>query len=135
MITLHKKKAVVVLVLSTVTLLSVAAFTPEQQQQQPRKKNLKVLPQNISRDSLNRVMHEYNDALGVKCGFCHAAREGNPSQMDFSSDAKPEKETTREMMRMTMELNRKYFTPGGDSTKVINAVSCNTCHRGAEHPL
>jgi predicted metal-binding protein len=131
MFSFHPKKTVVVLVLCTGALLSVAAYTPSQQ---PRKKNLKVLPQNISRDSLNKVMHEYNDALGVKCGFCHASRADNPSQMDFSSDAKPEKETTREMMRMTMELNRKYFTPGGDSTKVINAVSCNTCHRGEEHP-
>lgn len=132
MFTLHKKKAVVLLLLCTVALLSVAAYTPNQQQ--PRKRNLKVLPQNISRDSLQKLMHEYNDALGVKCNFCHASRADDPSKIDFSSDAKPEKETTREMMRMTTDINRKYFTPGADSTKIINAVSCNTCHRGEEHP-
>ena len=53
-------------------------------------KNLKVLPQNISEDSLKGLMRGYNAALGVKCNFCHAENP-DTKKMDFASDAKKEK--------------------------------------------
>lgn len=129
----HRKKAAVVVGLCASALLSLAAYTPSAQ---PRKRNLKILPQNISRDSLDHIMKGFNEALGVKCGFCHAPGPdgGRP---DFSSDAKPEKETTRMMMTMTGEINKKYFmseVAPEDSAKFTNKVTCNTCHRGHELP-
>ncbi|RXK86463.1 c-type cytochrome [Filimonas effusa] len=127
----HSKKTVVLLLLNAAVFISVTAYKPYQQ---PRKRNLKVLPQDISRDSLQQIMRGYNTALGVKCNFCHAQSEMDPNRPDFASDAKPEKETTREMIRMTNDINRRYFTPATDTTKVIQAVSCATCHRGHELP-
>src|SRR5690606_23342798 len=39
---------------------------------QPPWKNLKVLPKDISKDSLDHLMKGYTLALGVKCNYCHA---------------------------------------------------------------
>lgn len=97
-------------------------------------KNLKVLPQNISEDSLKGLMRGYNTALGVKCNFCHA---DNPEtkKMDFASDAKKEKEFARHMIVMTRDLNAKNFNwNNAKNPEQINVVTCVMCHRGNESP-
>lgn len=88
-------------------------------------KNLKILPKNISKDSLMNLMEGYNKALGVKCNHCHT--------MDKSSDKKLEKEIARHMIKFTNELNAKEFAPIGDQYK--NAIECATCHRGSTKPM
>lgn len=93
-------------------------------------KNLKVLPKNISVDSLNGIMDSYKKALGVKCGFCHVMRDKNGLE-DYASDSLPHKEAARDMMRMTMDVNKKYFPSG---TKYVETVTCNTCHKGKQEP-
>ena len=92
-------------------------------------KNLKVLPQDITEDSLKGLMREYNAALGVKCNHCHAPNaEG---KMDFASDVKKEKEYARHMITMTNELNEKHFNyDPSDKQK----VTCFTCHQGNVKP-
>ena len=100
----------------------------------PEWKNLKVLPQNISEDSLKGLMRGYNSALGVKCNFCHAE---NPEtkKLDFASDAKKEKEFARDMIVMTRELNTKNFNwNNAKNPEQINVVTCVMCHRGNESP-
>jgi len=97
--------------------------------------NLKVLPKNISSHDLQSIMaDDFEDGLGVTCGFCHAnAKDGHG--LDFVSDAKPEKEITRQMMRMTIGINKKYFKL--KHPKVGNpalVVSCTTCHKGQAFP-
>ncbi len=103
---------------------------------QPRNndgRNLKVLPKNISSDSLERVMDGFVTALGVDCGFCHAPRDPQqPKKLDYASDANHVKDVTRTMLRMTMEMNDKYMT--SLPNKNIQLVSCNTCHRGETMP-
>ena len=88
-------------------------------------KNLKILPKDISKDSLMNLMEGYNKALGVKCNHCHT--------MDKSSDKKHEKEIARHMIKLTNELNLKEFAPIGEQYK--NAVECATCHRGSTKPM
>jgi hypothetical protein len=97
--------------------------------------NLKVLPRNISSKALQSIMiDEFEDGLGVGCNFCHAEQKGS-HRLDYASDAKPEKEIAREMMRMTMKINKKYFKLRhpmiGDVALII---SCNSCHRGQPRP-
>src|SRR6185369_3214753 len=89
--------------------------------QQP--KNLKVLPPS-SPVQLQRQMNVIRAALGVHCDYCHVNEAG---KWDFASDAKPEKETARRMIKMTMELNRSSFN--GQSV-----ITCYTCHNGHIHP-
>jgi len=105
--------------------IGLLAFQGPQQQQ----RNLKVLPQNISRDSLDHLMDEYKIDLGVKCGYCHA-------QGSKASDANPKKDIARTMMRMTDDMNHKYMAlvPHSDTAQV-QTVTCYTCHRGLPKPV
>ena len=121
-----------------VTFLVVVGCSSIQQQKSQLAKtdnsqfhNLKVLPVNISHDDLIATMRGFTRALGTRCDHCHAA--GPPDadgreQLDFPSDAKPEKETARTMIRMVLTLNGDYIhkiDPTGQQT-----VTCGTCHRG-----
>ena len=127
--------------LGVITLLfSIFSFTTSRQVDTGKEvsdsqwKNLKVLPQNISEDSLKGLMRGYNTALGVKCNFCHA---DNPEtkKMDFASDAKKEKEFARHMIVMTRDLNAKNFNwNNAKNPEQINVVTCVMCHRGNESP-
>jgi hypothetical protein len=102
----------------------------------PKYKNLKVLPKNISHDDLGKTMGDWKNALGVKCGFCHAPQADSTAHgLDFASDAKPEKNIARHMYRMTAKINKKYFSfDKDDKGNTIPAIACMTCHRGNAHP-
>jgi cytochrome c553 len=97
--------------------------------------NLKVLPKNISSRDLQSIMaDDFEDGLGVSCNFCHANNKDGHG-LDFVSDAKPEKEIARQMMRMTIGINKKYLKlkhPQIGNTALI--VSCTTCHKGQPFP-
>ena len=97
-------------------------------------KNLTVLPKDISKDELKKVMKEYSTALGVKCSYCHApAVEGDG--LDFASDAKKEKDFARHMIVMTRKINAEYFNWNNNpNPENSNAVTCNMCHKGKASP-
>jgi Flp pilus assembly protein TadD len=84
-------------------------------------------------------MRMFTQALGVRCTYCHVGRDGMPlDSVDFVSDAKPTKETARDMMRLTGAINvdveRIRVKPAGMNTSALR-VSCATCHRGAPRPV
>ncbi|MES1226238.1 MAG: c-type cytochrome [Bacteroidota bacterium] len=98
--------------------------------------NLKILPKDITHEKLNKIMRSFNNALGVKCSFCHAqSKDTSVHHPDFASDDKPEKSIARSMMKMTVKINKKFFEAKhaaiGDSTLT---VTCVTCHHGTAHP-
>jgi hypothetical protein len=130
---LHRKKLIISLCLFALVLTGLSAFRP---QDEKPKHNFKVLPKNISHDDLKKVMDGWCQALGVKCGFCHAPSADSTSHhLDFASDAKPEKNIARSMYKMTGKINKKYFSFNKDEKgDVIPAISCVTCHRGNPHP-
>ena len=74
----------------------------------------------LSRQEVWDVMNQMRASLGVDCHFCHV-------KGDVPSDAKPQKVRGREMMRMVMDLNARYF-----SGKPV--VTCFTCHDGKVQP-
>src|SRR5215831_11318883 len=126
------KKVMVVVTLCSLVVTGVAATNRKRTEQYG---NLKILPTNTSSKELSHIMiDEFADGLGVGCGFCHA-KENNSNKLDYASDAKPEKEIARSMMRMTLTINKKFFDlrhPSlGDS---LIAVTCSTCHHGQPHP-
>jgi len=100
-----------------------------------RFENLKVLPRNIpSRDLQGIMADDFEDGLGVSCGFCHAPAKGGHG-LDFASDARPEKTIARRMMRMTMALNKKYFKVRKPAIGIAAlTVTCATCHKGQPFP-
>ena len=93
-------------------------------------KNLKIFPPGIPRQNLIGVMQMMSTSLGVKCTFCHVGT--TRETMDFASDAKVEKLTTRMMLNMVRRINEEDFKVA-DFSK--SKVTCYTCHRGAPHPL
>jgi hypothetical protein len=88
------------------------------------------------------MMHAYTRALNVSCEFCHLPAKKDmfsiaaaPDSLDFSLDNSM-KENARRMIRIMIDINKKYFY--FDSTKrpeYLNVVSCNTCHRGNPSPI
>ncbi|HLV40489.1 c-type cytochrome [Xanthomarina sp.] len=98
--------------------------------------NLKVLPQDISKDSLTHLMNNYSASLGVNCKYCHVPSKLDPTEMDFANDAKIEKEIARGMITMTNEINENYFKPYFPDPKPhqVHVVNCVMCHRGTSNP-
>ncbi len=107
-------------------VLGMSAFHVADQQEKPQ--NLKVLPKNITHEELDSIMKSFNVALGVKCGHCHAPKANGERGMDFASDAKPEKDVARYMIKMTNQINKKHFKHEHEG--VVKNISCNTCHNG-----
>jgi Photosynthetic reaction centre cytochrome C subunit len=127
----YKKKILVLISLSAFVVLSVAAVKAPHQQ----KRNLKILPQNISEARLDSIMESYNVALGVKCEFCHVKSRIFQDKMDYASDAEPMKENARKMMEMTIHMNKTYFHFDKTTEPVyLTTVTCKTCHRGEPFP-
>ena len=124
--------------------------------QQPAPKNLKVLPKEMTRQEVTRVMRTFTAGLGVRCQHCHVGEGNDLSKFDFASDAKPTKEIARKMLLMVKDVNDKHLagvvvppppaapdaaapaTPPATPPAAAPAgpkVTCFTCHRGALKPL
>src|SRR5579863_4706956 len=83
-------------------------------------KNITAL-KGIPADELMPTMQFMAASLGVECGFCHV-------QGKMDADDKGPKRTARQMIAMTMAINK-------DSFRGRVQVSCYSCHRGAEQPV
>ena len=100
-------------------------------------KNLQVLPKDISREQLLATMRGFTRALGVRCNHCHVVTATEPKEeLDFPSDAKPEKNVARTMVRMTRDINSNWMArvDPENATRPEPRVGCWTCHRGKEEP-
>ncbi|OZC02860.1 c-type cytochrome [Rubricoccus marinus] len=115
--------------------LSAAPSAPEAKADSTEWENLQVLPDSLSRDELIGMMRGYADGLGVKCGYCHVREDG---EFAFGSDAKPEKEVARGMIRMVRQINTEILPAIDRSTDEAAEpqvdVTCWTCHRGDAKP-
>ena len=84
--------------------------------------NVQVLTHVTSKSEMRAVMKVQAGSLGVKCTHCHVPGK-------FALDDKKEKLRAREMLKMTAELNAKWF-PDEEEPR----VTCWTCHRGGTEP-
>jgi hypothetical protein len=117
-----RAKTLLTLSILIATVFLMSAFMP--QQEAPKYTNLKILPKNISKEELGKIMDGYKTALGVKCNFCHAAGKTDPRRLD-----------ARTMMKMTAKINKKYFhVKDASAPNAVLAVNCITCHNGKAHP-
>jgi len=90
--------------------------------------NLQVLDFESKRD-LKNYMKTIGKDLGVKCTFCH--------DINDKSIETDHKIIAREMMKMQMDLNKRFFAQIGDSIlhhENTLQISCWTCHRGSKEP-
>jgi Photosynthetic reaction centre cytochrome C subunit len=119
------KKNIFIATVSILLLVTTIAASLPNRVEPPKFKNLKVLPKNISEAALDKIMDDFNAALGVSCDFCHTKNE-KTNDLVFELDKKSEKLIARKMMIMTNDINKKYFA--------AKAVSCITCHRQKPYP-
>ncbi len=129
-----KRKQSIITILIIAMVASFNIWSTDKHAGDPEFKNLQILPKDISKESLDKVMDSFTEALNVKCGFCHV-RNQETKKMEFEKDDNPHKAMAREMMKMTMAINAQYF----DVDIVTNAASapvhCYTCHQGEKIPL
>ena len=124
------KKIVAVASLALFVVIGIAASRPPEE----KFKNLKVLPKNISDQTIEKVMEEFAKSLGVDCKFCHVQIDS--TNWDMASDQKPEKSVARKMIKMAHKINKDFFkakTKYGQEDVVLE-IRCVTCHRGEPHP-
>jgi photosynthetic reaction center cytochrome c subunit len=128
------KKIFVLLGFLVFIITGIAATCPPQDDDHYT--NLKVLPKKISKDQMERAMYIFERQLGVTCVYCHAtAKNVFPERMDFASDEKPEKKIAREMLKMTLKINKKYFNIESTRDAIEKPkMWCKTCHRGFPIP-
>jgi hypothetical protein len=129
-------------ILAVVGLVSVASIPRRAAAQIPERfENLQVLPKDIPRDSLLRIMRSFTSGLGVRCEFCHVPREGvaatpgGPPAMNFAADDRPEKKSARVMMHMVQHINMEQLPRLADRSDPPVTVQCITCHRGLSRPM
>ena len=108
---------IALVIIGSIVILAIA------EQASPQLKNVQVLKDKSYSEVMQIMASSVSPELGVKCSFCHDIK-------DFSSDAKEEKVTARNMLKMTTEMNQMYLTEKG-----IKQVTCYMCHRGKEEPL
>jgi len=107
--------------LKALIFTAIAAVLPlgAQSMAEQTYKNITVL-KGTPTDQLVPAMQFIAASLGVECAFCHV--QGKPD-----ADDKPAKKTAREMITMTLSINKASFNGRLQ-------VSCYSCHNGHERP-
>ncbi len=82
-------------------------------------KNIQVL-KGVPSDQLIPAMQLVSASLGVECEYCHV-------QGHFDKDDKKPKQIARDMMRMTLAIDKESFEGNRE-------VSCYSCHKGSLKP-
>jgi photosynthetic reaction center cytochrome c subunit len=83
-------------------------------------KNIQAL-QGTPADQVFPAMQFIAASLGVECEFCHVEHK-------FEADDKLAKKTARNMIKMTLAINKDSFSGRKE-------VTCYTCHRGGHDPM
>ncbi len=68
--------------------------------------NLQVLPKDIAKPELMRIMKGFAVTMEKRCAFCHVATD-DLSQADFASDEKETKKKARDLMQFILATQKK----------------------------
>jgi hypothetical protein len=130
------KKPIVYAMIGFFIYTGIIATSPPQENKQEYK-NLKVLSKKISDEDMDFVMQSFSANLGSNCLFCHPGKQnGTEYNIDYATDQLQNKRIARDMLRMTIKLNKKYFNT--TLTGLMNTrgkIWCKTCHRGNPVPI
>jgi hypothetical protein len=117
-------------------LMGILAAKPPQEEK-TEYKNLQVLSKRISDADMDFVMQSFSVNLGANCLFCHPGKQnGSEFSIDYVTDVLQNKRIARDMLRMTIKLNNKYFNDKMTSRITTRGkIWCKTCHQGSPVPL
>jgi len=97
-------------------------------------KNIQVF-KGLPASELEPTMAFISGSLGVKCNFCHVRQLIGSDSLNYASDAEPMKENAREMMKMTIQINKNnFYFDKNERPEFLHTVTCKTCHRGEPFP-
>ena len=113
-----------ILALALLTASVPAWAAGETQTVEQSYKNIQVL-KGIPSSELSPIMNLIAGALGVNCAYCHTTNR--PWPQGYEKDDIKAKQTAREMIRMTRQINEASFAGR-------TVVTCATCHAGHTHP-
>lgn len=71
--------------------------------------NLQVLPKDIAKPELVRIMKSFAITFEKRCSYCHVATD-DLSEADFASDEKATKKKARELLQFIRESEKKPAT-------------------------
>jgi tetratricopeptide (TPR) repeat protein len=98
-------------------------------------RNLQVLPEDISADSLTMLMRSFSFATGLRCEGCHVMGENASFEgARFHLDDKLTKRQARYMLQMVNRLNDEILPGLPERDTPALRVECKTCHRGIRKP-
>jgi hypothetical protein len=97
--------------------------SPEKETAKQKFKNIQVFKEMLA-GQLIPVMRSWNEALGVRCEYCHVITRNHTG---FEKDDKPTKNTARQMVLMMQGLNKNEKVTKGK-------VTCIMCHHGKAEP-
>ena len=100
------------------------AAGPQEQTVEQVEKNIKVL-NGMPASQFIPVMNYFAASMGRRCNFCHVNNNG---QWDYASDAKPEKNNARAMIKLVLDTNKTL------QGLKLDPIACYTCHRGRNSP-
>jgi hypothetical protein len=130
------KKISVLFCLAGFSVIGILAAKPPKADK-PQYKNLRILSKNISDADMDFVMESFSVNLGANCLFCHPGKQtGTEFSIDYVTDVLQNKRIARDMLKMTIKLNKKYFNT--TLTGLMNTrgkIWCKTCHQGSPVPL
>jgi tetratricopeptide (TPR) repeat protein len=119
---------------AVVTMVALCA-TPANTQIPDKFTSLEVLPKDIPKSELVRIMREFSGALGVRCIHCHKGDDPvDLSKVDFASNEKENKRIARAMLKMTTGINATLHTELAAMRPTPLEVTCFTCHHGNSRP-
>ena len=83
-------------------------------------KNIQVL-KGVPKSQIDPIMDLISASVGMKCDQCHVGEA-------YEKDDKRNKQTARNMIKMTLDINKNSFNGR-------TQVTCYSCHRGQERPV
>ena len=92
--------------------------------QEGREKNVKLLG-DVPVSQFIPIMNYFAVSMGRRCNYCHVVNNG---VWDYASDAKTEKNTAREMIKLVLNTNNTL------QGLKLDPIACYTCHRGRNSP-
>ncbi|MEA2553900.1 MAG: photosynthetic reaction center cytochrome c subunit [Fimbriimonadaceae bacterium] len=108
--------------------IAIAGWSPQAEGDKPAEKefkNIKVFT-GVPAKEIVPAMRFISASLGVGCDHCHVTADKGAWPME--KDDKKEKDTARQMVLMTRQINENNFAGRQE-------VTCATCHQGRAHPL
>ncbi|MGH9777395.1 MAG: hypothetical protein ACRD5I_03195, partial [Candidatus Acidiferrales bacterium] len=102
-----------VVLLAAAGLIGAQAPPTQPQDERPARRslvpdtftNLQVLPKDIGKPELVRIMKGFSLTFDKNCSFCHVATD-DLSEADFAADEKETKKKARELLRWIRETQK-----------------------------